>query len=163
MDVLELMQKEEEAILTEALQAVAWLEHYERDGDELALERLSALFRMVADAVRTRDLEGLVSHATRIARERHAAGYRRAEVLSAVSALEEAIWHRALVALPAADQAWALGLVGTVVTHAREALAEAFAELSRSTPAAHVDLSPLFRGAGRRAGDRFTEDMVYPV
>src|SRR5512137_1039308 len=103
MDVLDLMKAEEEATLAEALQAVTWLEHYGRDGEDLARARLGALHRLVEDAVRTRDLQALVAHARRIAAERHAAGYRRAEVLSAFAALEEAIWHRVLLALPSAE------------------------------------------------------------
>jgi len=87
MDVLELMKAEEEATLAEAVRAVAWLEHYERDGEDLARARLGALYRLVEDAVRTRDLQALVAHAGRIASERHAAGYRRVEVLSAFAAL----------------------------------------------------------------------------
>jgi hypothetical protein len=163
MDVLELMKAEEEATLAEAVRAVAWLEHYERDGEDLARARLGALYRLVEDAVRTRDLQALVAHAGRIASERHAAGYRRVEVLSAFAALEEAIWHRVLLSVPAEERTWAEGLVGTALAQAREALEEAFAGLARSPQAGFVDLSPLFRGARVRGTDRPGEDMVHPV
>ena len=115
MDILELLTNDEDAIVAEALAAVTWLEHYERDGEDVARDRLRALCRLVAGAIRTQDLAGLVGHAERIARERHAAGYDRAEVVSAFSAVEEAIWHRTLSAMPAADRTWALGLVGTAL------------------------------------------------
>lgn len=162
MNVVEMLQVEEDAIVAEALTAVGWLPHYDRDGADVTRERLRSLCRLVAGAIRSQDLGALVSHARRIARERHEAGYDRAEVTNAFSAVEEAIWHRALASLPADQQTWALSLVGTALQHAREALGRAFAEAAGSGAPAFVDLSPLFRGApGRR--DRFREDLVHPV
>ena len=162
MNVVEMLQVEEDAIVAEALTAVGWLPHYDRDGAEVTRERLRALCRLVAGAIRSQDLGALVSHARRIARERHQAGYDRAEVTDAFSAVEQAIWHRALATLPADQQTWALSLVGTALLHAREALGRAFAEAAGSGAPSFVDLSPLFRGApGKR--DRFREDLVHPV
>jgi hypothetical protein len=163
LDIVELVQIEEEAIVAEALTAVTWLEHYERDGEDTARERLRALCQLVGQAIRTQNLEELLTHAERIARERHAAGYDRAEVVSAFSAVEEAIWHRALVALPAQERTWGLGLVGTALSHAKEALARAFAEVGAGARPSFVDMSPLFRGAGAAGRDRFSEDLVHPV
>jgi hypothetical protein len=162
VDILELLTEDEDAIVAEALTAVRRLEHYERDGEELTRERLRALCRLVSGAIRAQDLEGLVAHAGRIARERHAAGYDRAEVVDAFSAVEQAIWHRALTAMPAADRTWALSLVGTALGHAKEALARAFTEAGSGVIPAFVDLSPLFRGAAG-GGNRYDEDLVHPV
>jgi hypothetical protein len=162
VDILDLLQNEEDAIVAEALTAVTWLEHYERDGEDVARERLRALCRLVAGAIRTQDLEGLLAHAGRIARERHAAGYDRAEVVSAFSAVEEAIWHRTLSAMPAAERTWALGLVGTALTHAKDALARAFVDVGGVGIPPFVDLSPLFRGS-EHGRTRYDEDLVHPV
>ena len=162
MDIVELLRNDEDAIVAEALTAVNWLEHSGRDGADVTRERLRALCRLVAGAIRAQDLGGLVEHAERIALERRAAGYDRAEVSGAFSAVEEAIWHRTFVAMPAADRAWALGLVGTALAHAREALVRAFAEAGPGNIPAFVDLSPIFRGAGDRRG-RYDDDMVAPV
>jgi hypothetical protein len=161
MDILDLLRRDEEAIVAEALTAVTWLEHYGRDGEALVRERLRALCRLVADAIRAQDLGGLLEHAERIARERHEAGYDRAEVAGAFSAVEEAIWHRAHVTMPAADRAWALGLVGTALGHARQALLLAFADAGGGGIPGHVDMSPIFRGAERRG--RYDEELVAPV
>ena len=162
MDILELLTEDEDAIVAEALTAVSWLEHYERDGEDLTRERLRALCRLVAGAIRTQDLRGLVAHAGRIARERHEAGYDRAEVVDAFSAVEQAIWHRTLLGMPAADRTWALGLVGTALTHAKESLSRAFVEAGTGSVPSFVDLSPLFRGAS--TGTRgYDEDLVHPV
>ena len=162
MNVLELIEEEEGAIVEDAFHAVAWLANYERDGEERTRARLRSLLRMVAEAVRTQDLAGLVAHAERIARERHAAGYDRREVLRAVTALEEAIWFRILGSLTGQEQAWALGLVGTALDQARDVLSHAFAALGDGEFPPHVDLSRLFRGAAIR-NDGFDDDMVMPV
>jgi len=162
MDIVELVQNEEEAIVAEALTAVTWLEHYERDGADVARERLRALCRLVGQAIRTQNLEELLAHAGRIARERHAAGYDRAEVVSAFSAVEESIWHRALSVLPPQERTWGLGLVGTALAHAKDALSRAFADAGTGALPPFVDLTPLFRGAPVRR-DRFREDLVHPV
>jgi hypothetical protein len=162
MDIVELVKNEEEAIVAEALTAVSWLEHYERDGEDLARERLRSLCRLVGQAIRTQNLEELVSHAGRIAHERQAAGYDRAEVVGAFCYVEEAIWHQALNALPPQERTWGLGLVGTALRHAKEALSRAFAETGTGALPPFVDLTPLFRGA-RADRDRFNEDMVQPV
>jgi len=157
MDIQELLTRDEEAIVAEALTAVTWLEHYGRDGEDVARERLRALCRLVADAIRAQDLGGLLEHAERIAQERHDAGYDRAEVAGAFSAVEEAIWHRAFLTMPVADRAFALGLVGTALAHARRALLLSFAEAGTGGFAGHVDMSPIFRGAERRG--RFDEEL----
>lgn len=163
MDILELLHEDENAILAEALPAVTWLEHYGRDGQERVRERLEALYRLVERAIRTGDLGELLAHAGRIAEERHGAGYDRAEVHAAFTALEAAIWHRARTHLPVEERTWALGLVGTALAHAREALDRAFAALGHGAHPPFVDLTPLFRGAQSRSGSRPAEDLVHPL
>ncbi len=163
MDVVEMLREDEDAILAEAVPAVTWLRHYGAEGEETARERLQALYRLVERAVADRDLDELLAHARRVARERFEAGYDRAEVLSAFSALEEAIWHQALLRLPDGERTWALGLVGTALSHAKEALTRAFASLAQGPQAPYVDMSRIFRGADAGRRDRFREDLVYPV
>jgi hypothetical protein len=163
MDVVEMLREDEDAILAEAVPAVTWLRHYGAEGEETARERLLALYRLVERAVADRDLDELLAHARRVARERYEAGYDRAEVLAAFSALEEAIWHQALLRLPDGERTWALGLVGTALSHAKEALTRAFASLAQGPQAPYVDMSRIFRGADAGRRDRFREDLVYPV
>ena len=152
MDILELLTEEEDAIVAEALTAVTWLEHYERDGEDVARERLRALCRLVAGAIRTQDLEGLVAHAGRIARERHAAGYDRAEVVEAFSAVEQAIWHRdARRRCPSRTGPGRWASSEPPSTHAKDALTRAFVGAGSGDIPSFVDLSPLFRGGRDRA------------
>jgi hypothetical protein len=163
MDVVEMLREDEDAILAEAVPAVTWLRHYGAEGEDTARERLQALYRLVERAVADRDLDELLAHARRVARERYEAGYERAEVLAAFSALEEAIWHQALLRLPDGERTWALGLVGTALSHAKEGLTRAFASLAQGPQAPYVDMSRIFRGADAGRRDRFREDLVYPV
>lgn len=158
-----LLREDEPAILEEARTRVARLEHYRRDGDAPTRERLAALFRRLARAVRTRDLDELLSHAERVARERCAAGFGLAELHAAFSALEEAIWTRASARLPLDEQAWGLALVTTALAHAKEALGRAYLAAAPSGHAPSVDLTPVFRRTRRAAPERRAEEFVYPV
>lgn len=157
-----MLQSDEKAILDEALPAVGWLEHYGRDGEERTRERLAALYRLVEEAVRTRDLEKLLAHARSVAAERYAAGYDHGEVRSAFSALEQAIWHRAFTWLPPSEWPWALGLVGTALEHARKALAQAFDSV-RGTGPRFVDMTAVFRGVETARRPLPIEELVHPV
>jgi hypothetical protein len=163
LTIEDLLREDEPAILEEARTRVARLEHYQRDGDEPTRERLAALFRRLARAVRTRDLDELLTHAERVARERCAAGFGLAEVHAAFSALEEAIWRRASDRLPLDEQAWGLALVTTALAHAKEALGHAYLAAAPCGHAPSVDLTPVFRRTRRAAPERRAEDFVYPV
>jgi hypothetical protein len=157
----ELLRDEEAAILAEAAPGVAQLHHYRRDGEDATRRRVEALYRHVARAVRARDLDDLLAHATRVARERFAAGFDLAEVESAFSTLEDAISRRALGRLPLAELAWGLGLVGTALAHARSELGRTYHALAPAARPGTVDLTAIFtrsEPAGRPA-----EEMVFPV
>jgi hypothetical protein len=163
-NIEDLLRDEEAAILEEARTRVARLEHYHRDGDGPTRERLAALYRRLARALRTRDLDELLAHSERVARERFAAGFDLAEVHAAFSALEEAIWRRASDRLSLDEQAWGLALVTTALAHAKEALGHAYLAAAPSGHAPSVDLTPVFRRTSRRAApDRRAEEFVYPV
>src|SRR6516165_9720753 len=89
MKIEELLRDDERAILDEAVRATALLSHYRRDGEEATRRRVQALYRAVARAVSARDLDDLLVHAGRIARERFLSGFERAEVEAAFATLEE--------------------------------------------------------------------------
>jgi hypothetical protein len=160
MGIEELMRIDEAAILEEACRAVTRLEHYRRDGEETTRWRLHVLHRRVVDAVLTRDLAPLRSHLAQVARERYKAGFDLAEVHGAFSALQDAIWRRAVAELDPDELAWGFGLVATALAHGRETLERTFASLVR--PEAPIDLTPLFHGTDSAAGAR-ADDLVFPV
>ncbi len=160
----DLLREEGPAILEEARTRVAQLQHYRRDGDGPTRERLEALCVRLSRALRTRDLDELLAHAERVARERQAAGFDLAEIHAAFSALEEVIWRRASERLSLDEQAWGLALVTTALSHAKEALGRAYLAAAPAGHAPSVDLTPVFRRGGRRATpDRRVEELVYPV
>jgi hypothetical protein len=163
MTICDLLRDDEAEILEEASPAVGWLEHYRRDGREATRRRLGALHRLVREAVRERDLEALLAHARDIAAERHGSGYGLREVERAFSALEEAIWHRALTRLPPEERAWGLGLVATALAHARAALVAAFERLGPAGLSPALDLTAVFRGAEPAPWRGAPEDLVHPV
>jgi len=163
LKIEDLLRDDEPAILDEAWSRVARLEHYRRDGEDATRRRLEALYRRIVRAVRARDLDDLLAHAERIARERFAAGFGLAEVHDAFSALETAIWHRAAGRLPLEEQAWGLALVTTALAHGKEALGRAFVSLAPSGHAPSLDLTPVFKRTRRAGPERSAEDFVYPV
>jgi hypothetical protein len=162
MNIEELLRDDEPAILEEAADAVARLEHYRRDGADATRRRLEALYQHLADAVCARDLDPLLAHSGRIARERFAAGFDLAEVQAAFARLEGAIARHALDRLPPNELTWGLGLVTTALAHASGELGRTFATLAPRAWAG-VDLSGVFRRSTAPVRSRSAEELVYPV
>ena len=161
MKIEELLRDDERAILDEAVRATALLSHYRRDGEEATRRRVQALYRAVARAVSARDLDDLLVHAGRIARERFLGGFERAEVEAAFATLEEAIEHRALARMPKDELAWGVGLVATALGHARAELGRTFAALAHASRPGALDLTSVFRRS--EPGVRPAEELVFPV
>jgi hypothetical protein len=159
MRIEELLRDDERIILDEAVRTTTLLSHYRRDGEEATRRRVQALYRAVARAVRARDLDELLAHASRVARERFLGGFEQAEVEAAFATLEEAIEHQALARMPKEELAWGLGLVATALGHARAELGRTFASLAHGSRLGAVDLTSLFT----RSEVRSVEELVYPV
>lgn len=161
MKIEELLRDEEQAILDEAAPSVAGLPHYGQDGAETTRRRVAALYRQVVRAVDARDLDGLLAHAGRIARERHGAGFELAEVEAAFALLEGAIARRAIACMQSADLAWGLGMVATALAHARSELNRTFVWLAQGDRPPAVDLTPMFSRSATPG--RAAEELVFPV
>ncbi len=161
MQIEDLLRDDEPAILDEAVRTTTQLSHYRRDGEEATRRRVQALYRAVARAVRARDLDDLLAHAGRIARERYVAGFEQAEVEAAFATLEEAIERRALARMPKEELAWGLGLVATALGHARAELGRTFASLAHGTRPGAVDLTAVFRRS--EPSGCSVEELVFPV
>lgn len=157
----DMLRSDRREILEEAARAVTGLEHYGRDGAQVTLRRLEALYGEVEAAVARRNLTGIVSHALTIARERWEHGFDYVELLSAFTALEAAIHRRTVEELPPDERALGLGLVGTAFAHARRSLGRAFSDLAAGAPA--LDLTPMFTGAYCDADGRAAGEAVHPV
>jgi hypothetical protein len=161
MKIEELLRDDERAILDEAVRTTTLLSHYRRDGEEATRRRVQALYRAVARAVSACDLDDLLAHAGRIARERFQGGFEQAEVEAAFATLEEAIERHALSRMPREELAWGLGLVATALGHARAELGRTFAALAHASRPGAVDLTSVFRRSD--AGGRSVEELVFPV
>ena len=102
------------------------------------------------DALRSRNLGPIVASAEQVARERFEAGYDLSEVQTAFNALEEATWSRIFAGLQPTQFAEALGLVGTILGAAKDALARTYVSLATNTHAPSLDLQALFAGTEGR-------------
>jgi hypothetical protein len=148
MSLEKILQNGKQEILDEAVESVqrARLQHYAMAGTDLVRQRLDILLGLVIDAVQERNLAPIIAHANVVATERFEAGVDLAEVQTAFNVLEEAIWLRILKKLPAAKQAEALGLVGTVLGSAKDALARKYVSMATQTHTPSLNLKALFLG-----------------
>lgn len=163
MNIEELLGEQERAIVDEAYQATLEIARYRRDGTPATRRRVEALYRQLTAAVCSRDVTALNAYARQIARERSEAGFELSDVEAAFSALEDAIWHRAISRLPAYDLPFGHGMVCTALAHGRETLAHEFDASAPHVPAPYPDLTPFFRGAESVLAPCPAEEMVFNV
>jgi hypothetical protein len=149
MSLEKILHEGKQEMLNEAVESVqrARLQHYEMAGPELIRQRLDVLLSLVIDAVLQRNLAPIIAHANAVATERFEAGVDLSEVQTAFNVLEEAIWMRILKKLPAGKQAEALGLVGTVLGSAKDALARKYVSMATQTHTPSLNLQALFLGS----------------
>jgi len=149
MSLEKILHEGKQEMLNEAVESVqrARLQHYEMAGPELTRQRLDVLLSLVIAAVLERNLVPIIAHANAVATERFEAGADLSEVQTAFNVLEEAIWMRILKKLPAAKQAEALGLVGTVLGSAKDALARKYVSMATRTHTPSLNLKALFLGS----------------
>ncbi len=152
MTLDELLEQQAGSILAEARELVrrSNLEHYEAAGEAAVRERLQRLYELTVRSVRERNLAPALEHAETVARERFHAGFDLSEVQTAYNVLEEVVWKRIIAALPTAEMAQALGLVGTALGAAKDRLASTYVSLATRAHAPSLDLQKLF--AGRTEG-----------
>ena len=148
MNLIELLQVQQSAILTTAFETVkrSQLKNYEKAGDEHIHQRLKALFVLTVRAIKERNLGPMIAHSETIAHERFSAGFDLSEVQTAFNVLEEAIWMNILKQLPATDYAEALGLVSTVLGAGKDSLARQYVSLASHTKSTSLNLQSIFSG-----------------
>jgi hypothetical protein len=161
MNIEDLLGAEERAIVDEAFQATLEIARYRRDGTPVTRRRIEALYRQLATAVRARDVTALNAYVRQIARERSQAGFELSDVDAAFSALEDAIWHRAVSRLPAYDLPFGHGMVSTALAHGRDTLSHEFDSSAPHAPAPYPDLTPFFRGTESVLAPCPAEEMVF--
>jgi hypothetical protein len=141
------LDRERGPIISAALNSIRHRHtHYEAAGTAETQRRLEALYDQLSSAISSRDLTGIVQFAQRLAAERFESGYDLSDVQVAFNALEEATWSTLCARLEPEQLALALGLVGTVLGAAKDALAREYVSLASRTHVRSLDLRALFSG-----------------
>jgi hypothetical protein len=148
MTIVQFLQNRANDILAEAYQAMARarLKSYESAGAEETRQRLQALYDLVVQGVRERNLTPMRVHAKAIATERFASGFDLWEVQTGFNVLEEAIWLRIMRELPPEQFAEAVGLVSTILGAGKDTLARTYIGLASKTHAPSLNVQSLFAG-----------------
>jgi len=150
MDVARMIKDAEETILEEACATLgrSHVTHYEAAGDAFTRQGMRDLLRLVADAIKDRDLAEMSVYAEQVARRRFDQGFDIAEVQAAFNALEEAMWRHLVDAAPPEELAEAVGMLSTVLGYGKDTLARTYVSLASSRHVPSLDLSALFAGTG---------------
>jgi hypothetical protein len=137
--------RERAATIATALEAIQLSRtRYDVAGPEETSRRLNALYDQLCSAVAHRDLSSIVAFARELAEERFVSGYDLSDVQRAFNAVEEAVWATLCRQLQAEDLPFALGLIGTVLGAAKDALSREYVERASQTHVPSLDLSALF-------------------
>jgi hypothetical protein len=148
MTIVQFLQNRAGDILADAFQAIsrARLKSYETAGVEETRQRLQALYDLVVQGVRERNLTPMRVYAKAIAIKRFESGFDLWEVQTAFNVLEEAIWLRIMKELPPGQFAEALGLVSTILGAGKDTLARTYIGLASKTHAPSLNVQSLFAG-----------------
>jgi hypothetical protein len=142
-----MLGQERSSVITTAFESIRHTRtHYEAAGRDETRRRLAALYDELCAAVSSRDLGGIIGYARDLAAERFQSGYDLSEVQSAFNALEEATWRILCAQLQPDQLALSLGLVGTVLGAAKDALAREYVSLASQRHVQSLDLRTLFSG-----------------
>ena len=149
MILADLLEQSRQDLVAEAVEALsrAHLPHYSASRTEQNRERLSKLYDLTLECVRSRTLLPIIAYANTLARERHAAGFDLQEVQTALNVLEEVIWRQITAELLPQQYPQAFGLASTILGAAKQALAVQYVALaSHGAEVPSLDLSALFKG-----------------
>lgn len=149
MELEALLVEAQAAVLDEAYATLrrAHVRHYEAAGEVYTRQRLADLFRLVVEAVGTRNLAPISEYAEGVAVVRFGQGFDIAEVQTAFNALEQAMWQRVVDAVGPDELAEAIGLLSTVLGFGKDALARKYVSLASRRHVPSLDMSALFAGA----------------
>ena len=111
----------------------ARLEHYDAAGLPTVSQRLERLLSVALRCLEAGEADEIVDYMSRVGRERFSAGYDLHEVQTSANVMEEALWRRipSLVAPPEVPRA--LGLVSSLFSAGKDALARTYVSLAAGT------------------------------
>ncbi len=147
-DIAAFLESREDQILELAGEQVARsrLAHYEAVGPDATAGRLRALLDTVICSARAHRLQAAVEYAASLAAERQGAGYLLSEVQAAINAVEEASWNAITSDVPPASQAYALGVVSTILGAIKDRLACSYLLGVTGHPHPTLRVESLFEG-----------------
>ena len=132
-----LLRERADALVAEALTMMteARLEHYDAAGLPTVRERLERLLTVALSCLDAGEADQIVAYMTRVGRERFSAGYDLHEVQTSANVMEEALWRRIPSLVPPDEIPRALGLVSSLFSAGKDALARTYVSLAASAKA----------------------------
>lgn len=143
------LQEERESILKLATEGLVRspLKHYRESDEETNKNRLTRLFDITVECIRTKNLVPMIEFAEKIANERYRQHFDLHEVHTAFNVLEEVIWEKITEKTDPTEYQRSFGLVSTVLGFGKEAPAVTYLSLVSSRKQLRsLDLSELFKG-----------------
>jgi hypothetical protein len=148
MELIAVLNDARAEILDDAAEAVlrSHLGHYNAAGPAELRSRLKALFDIVVECLRSRNLDQLVKYAEHVGRDRFTSGYGIGEVQTAFNVLEESMWRHVVAEVPTDELVESLGLLSTVLGVGKDVLARTYVSLASHEHVTSLDLRALFEG-----------------
>ena len=132
-----LLRERADALVTEALTMMteARLEHYDAAGLPTVRQRLTTMLNVALSCLEAGEADEIIAYMTRIGRERFSAGYDLLEVQTSANVVEEALWRRIPSLVAPAEVPRALGLVSSLFSAGKDALARTYVSLAAGAKA----------------------------
>jgi hypothetical protein len=148
VDVADLLTQQRAELLDDASAALtrSLAPHYKVSGDDFTRDRLAELADLVITALRDRQLGPVAQYCERVADERFEGGFTISEVQTAFNVLEEAMWRRIVVGVPATELPEAIGLLSTILGLGKDVLARRYVSLASQRHVPTLNLTALFEG-----------------
>jgi len=136
-ELASLLRERADALIAEALTMMteARLEHYEAAGLPTVRQRLATLLDTALSCLEAGEADQIIAYTTRVGRERFSAGYDLLEVQTSANVMEEALWRRIPTLVAPAEVPRALGLVSSLFSAGKDALARAYVSLAAGATA----------------------------
>ena len=127
-----LLRERADALVAEALTMMteARLEHYDAAGLPTVRQRLARMLSVALACLEAGEADEIIAYMTQIGRERFSAGYDLLEVQTSANVMEEALWRRIPSLVPPAEVPRALGLVSSLFSAGKDALARTYVSLA---------------------------------
>ncbi len=146
MELNQLLGKEAMTIVNASMLALknADMEPYKQSDAEENRRRFLSLIHLTIQAIEDKTLLPMQEYGAKVAKERYEKGYCLREVFTAFNLLEESIWKRLMEKTEPEFHGKHLGLVSTILSRGKEALALAYVDLAVDNPSPIRDYNELY-------------------